>query len=136
MTPDAQRHRPDPGEETLTEERCHILETWNRADDPDISVARARIQPGIATRWHRLQGIGERYLIVAGQGLAEVEGMGRAPVQPGDLLYIPAGRAQRIRNTGNEDLIFYALCTPRFDAAAYQDLEGPFGAGRGNEEET
>ena len=126
----ARRHRPAPAEEILTEERCHILETWNRADDSGLSVARARIEPGVTTRWHRLQGIAERYLILQGEGLAEVEGMGLAPVQPGDLLYIPAGQAQRIRNTGSEDLVFYALCTPRFDAAAYQDLEGTHGVDR------
>lgn len=126
----ARRSRPEPAEEVLTEERCHILETWNRADDPDLSVARARVEPGVTTRWHRLQGIVERYLIVSGRGLAEVEGMEPAPAQPGDLLYIPAGHAQRIRNTGSEDLVFYALCTPRFSAAAYQDLEGTRGVDR------
>ena len=122
MPPSAELRRPDPGEETLTEERCHILETWNRPDDRDLSVARARVAPGVTTRWHRLEGIAERYLIVRGKGLAEVEGMGPTLVQPGDLLYIPAGRAQRIRNTGDADLLFYALCTPRFRPTAYQDL--------------
>jgi mannose-6-phosphate isomerase-like protein (cupin superfamily) len=124
MPPSAQLRRPAPGDETLTEERCHILETWNRPDDPDLSVARARVAPGVTTRWHRLEGIAERYLILAGEGLAEVQGMDPTPVQPGDLLYIPTGRAQRIRNTGHADLLFYALCTPRFRPAAYQDLDG------------
>jgi mannose-6-phosphate isomerase-like protein (cupin superfamily) len=126
--------RPDPGEETLTAERCHILETWNRADDPELSVARARVAPGVTTRWHRLQGIAERYLIVSGQGLAEVEGTEPAAVQAGDLLYIPAGHAQRIRNTGSEDLLFYALCTPRFRWAAYQDLDGAENSPQGGSE--
>lgn len=117
-----ERRRPGPGEEALTTELCHVLETWNRAEDPALSVARARVAPGITTRWHRLQGIAERYLILAGQGLAEVEGMAPTPVKPGDLLYIPPGHGQRIRNTGTEDLLFYALCTPRFRWAAYQAL--------------
>ena len=120
----AQLRRPEPAEEALTDERCHILETGNRPDDPDLSVARARVQPGVTTRWHRLEGITERYLILAGEGLAEVEGMDPTPVQPGDLLYIPAGRAQRIRNTGDADLLFYALCTPRFKPTAYQGVDG------------
>ena len=36
--------------------------------------------------------------------------MAPATVRPGDFVHIPAGRAQRIRNTGALDLIFYALC--------------------------
>jgi mannose-6-phosphate isomerase-like protein (cupin superfamily) len=125
--PAPELRRPDPREELLAAEQCHILETWNRADDPDLSVARARVAPGVTTRWHRLQGISERYLIVSGHGLAEVEGMDPATVRPGDLLYIPAGHAQRIRNTGTSDLLFYALCTPRFRWSAYDDLEAPAG---------
>jgi mannose-6-phosphate isomerase-like protein (cupin superfamily) len=127
-TPGPELRRPDPGEETLTAEGCHILETWNRGQDPDLSVARARVAPGVTTRWHRLQGIAERYLILSGQGVAEVKGLGSTPVQTGDLLYIPAGLAQRIRNTGEDDLLFYALCTPRFRWAAYEDIEAPVGA--------
>ena len=30
---------------------------------------------------------------------------------------------QRIANTGDEDLIFLALCTPRFRENAYEDIE-------------
>lgn len=126
--PRPELQRPDPGEETLTAERCHILETWNRANDPQLSVARARLPPGVTTRWHRLQGIAERYLILSGQGLAEVEGMEPAAVQTGDLIYIPAEHAQRICNTGEDDLLFYALCTPRFRWTAYEDIEAPVGA--------
>ncbi len=114
--------RPDPGEERLTDERCHILETWNQPDDPDLSVARARVEPGVATRWHRLIGIAERYLIVEGEGLAQVEGMAPQALGVGDLLYIPAGRVQRITNTGHRNLIFYALCTPRFVHEAYKEV--------------
>ncbi|MGE5154203.1 MAG: cupin domain-containing protein [Bdellovibrio bacteriovorus] len=121
--PRPELRRPALDEESLTAERCHILETWNRPEDPDLSVARARVEPGVTTRWHRLQGIGERYLIVSGQGIAEVEGMDSTTVRPGDLLYIPPGSAQRIRNNGAEDLIFYALCSPRFQWSAYEDLD-------------
>ncbi len=115
--------RPDPGEERLTGERCHILETWNRPDDPDLSVARARVEPGVTTRWHRLIGIAERYLILEGEGLAEVQGITPQALKAGDLLYIPPGHAQRIINTSDRPLVFYALCTPRYVQDAYQ--EGP-----------
>ena len=36
---------------------------------------------------------------------------------------IPAGCRQRITNTGRDDLVFLALCTPRFVPASYEDLE-------------
>lgn len=38
-----------------------------------MSVARARVEPGRTTRWHRLEGIDERYLILEGCGLVEVD---------------------------------------------------------------
>lgn len=129
-TPGPELRRPQPDEETFTPEYCHILETWNRPDDPDLSVARARVRPGVTTRWHRLQDIAERYLIVSGEGLAEVEGMEPARVQPGDLLYVPPGLAQRIHNIGTTDLLFYALCTPRFRWTAYSNLDDTADHGR------
>ena len=46
-----------------------------------------------------------------------------APVAVGDRVLIPAGVPQRITNTGDTDLEFYCLCTPRFRPEAYVDLE-------------
>ncbi len=116
-------HRPDEADEYLIAERCRILETWNRPDDPALSVARARVAPGVTTRWHRLAGICERYLILAGQGRVEVGNLAPEVVRPGDLIYIPAGCRQRIANPDDSDLVFLALCTPRFVPEAYQDIE-------------
>jgi oxalate decarboxylase/phosphoglucose isomerase-like protein (cupin superfamily) len=48
----------------------------------------------------------------------------RAPtVAPGDVVLIPPGCRQRISNVGNEDLIFLAICTPRFRDEAYEDID-------------
>jgi oxalate decarboxylase/phosphoglucose isomerase-like protein (cupin superfamily) len=136
-------HHPDKGEEYPIAERCRILEIWNRPDDPALSVAQARVAPGVTTRWHRLAGTIERYLILTGQGRVELGDLtpeivpdrppaspGTPPsvwvVGPGDLIHIPADCAQRITNLGDTDLIFLALCTPRFGHAVYQDLDpGP-----------
>ena len=41
-------------------------------------------------------------------------------VGPGDIVLIPAGTPQRIRNPGDEDLVFYCICTPRFDESDYR----------------
>lgn len=116
-------HRPDEAAEYLIAERCRILESWNRPDDPSLSVARARVPPGVTTRWHRLAGICERYLILAGRGRVEVGNLAPEVVRPGDVVYIPAGCRQRIANLDDVDLVFLALCTPRFIPEAYRDIE-------------
>jgi mannose-6-phosphate isomerase-like protein (cupin superfamily) len=81
------------------------------------------VEPGVGTRLHRLTGITERYLILSGLGRVEVEGLPARVVAPGDFVYIPAGRGQRITNTGEHDLVFLAICTPRFIPAAYEDID-------------
>ena len=106
-----------------TAERCDIAELSNTPDDPELSVARARVAPGVTTRWHRLEGIAERYVILQGQGRAELGGLPPQELLPGDVLRIAPGQPQRITNTGTEDLLFLALCTPRFRWDAYEDIE-------------
>lgn len=116
------RH-PRAVEEHYTSERCYILETWNRADDAAVSIARARVAPGVTTRWHRLGGITERYLILEGRGRVEVEGLEPEIVATGDLVCIPPRCPQRITNIGDRDLIFAAVCTPRFVREGYEELD-------------
>ncbi len=108
-----------------TDERCHITEVANDAGDEQLSIARARVDAGVTTAWHRLDGISERYIIVSGEGLVEVEGIDATPVGPGDVVRIPAGKAQRIANSGEQQLIFFAVCVPPFRAAAYVNLDAP-----------
>ena len=113
----------DTREEYYFAEGCFITELLNTKDDPAVSVARARVEPGRTTRWHSLAGIGERYLLVEGSGRVEIGDQPLCEVGPGDVVLIPAGCRQRITNTGPCDLIFLAICTPRFVASAYRDLE-------------
>nr|MBV6628583.1 cupin domain-containing protein [Oceanococcus sp. HetDA_MAG_MS8] len=109
--------------EFFTEERCSIVELSNDPRDPAVSIAQARVAPGVCTQWHRLEGIVERYVIVSGRGEAEVGDQDVARVGPQDVVWIPAGARQRIRNIGSDDLIFLAICTPRFIPSAYTRLE-------------
>src|SRR5690606_21488705 len=67
------RVRTEHEAEYFFREGCHITEWWNVADDPALSVARARIAPGVTTRWHRLAGVSERYVILQGEGRVELE---------------------------------------------------------------
>ncbi len=109
------------GQETFTEERCFIVETWNHPSDPGVSLARARVTPGTTTARHVLA-VDERYLVESGSGRVEIGGI-EADVAPGDVVLIPAGTTQRISNRGEEDLIFLCVCTPRFEPSHYQDGE-------------
>ena len=113
----------DATAEYYTPERCHILELSNIADDPDVSIARARVEPGVTTRWHRLAGTTERYVIVEGRGRVEVGDLPAQEVGPGDVVVIPPGWRQRIANVGDGDLVFLAICTPRFRAEGYEDVD-------------
>ena len=115
--------RAHPGVEVFIDEGCHILELANSEDDPDMSIARARVEPGVTTRWHRVVNTVERYVILDGTGRVEVGHMPPQEVQAGDVVLIPPSCRQRIANTGPGDLMFLAICTPRFRPEAYEDLE-------------
>ena len=46
-------------------------------------------------------------------------------VEAGDVVVIPAGYSRRITNIGPVDLVFLAICTPRFRPAALPDASPP-----------
>jgi len=114
--------RPE-NKEYLTQERCWITESWNSGEDPELSIARVRVEPEVTTQWHLLDGIQERYLIITGTAQVEIGNLPQTDVKPGDVVVIPPGVRQRITNTGQSDLIFYAMCTPRYQESSYRDLE-------------
>jgi mannose-6-phosphate isomerase-like protein (cupin superfamily) len=112
----------NPKEEFYISEGCFITEWSNTPEDPAVSIARARVPPAVTTRWHRLADITERYVILEGSGRAEVGVKSPQDVGPGDVVLIPPACRQRITNTGNTDLVFLAICTPRFTNDAYEEL--------------
>lgn len=112
-----------PEAEFLTAEGCHINELSNSDADPEVSIARARLCPGINTRWHRLAGTAERYVILSGRGQVEVGNLTAQTVAAGDVVLIPPGCRQRIACLGKEDLVFLAICSPRFRPEAYEDID-------------
>jgi mannose-6-phosphate isomerase-like protein (cupin superfamily) len=116
-------NRFQPEKERLTDEGCYILELRNVEDDPECSIARARVKPGVRTELHRLRGTVERYLILEGEGEVEIGNEPPVPVALFDVVYIPPQTPQRIKNTGSGDLIFLSICTPRFRPEAYEKLE-------------
>lgn len=112
----------DPDREYFFDEGCFINELSNSADDAAVSIAQARVAVGNTTRWHRLRDTTERYVILSGSGRVEVGDQVQA-VQVGDVVIIPPLCRQRIANTGNTDLVFLAICSPRFQPDYYEDLE-------------
>lgn len=113
----------DPEAEYYTEERCYINELSNTAADPEVSIAEARVLVDTVTRWHKLIGITERYVILSGQGRVEVGVLPPRDVAAGDVVLIPPGCPQRIRNSGAGDLVFLAICSPRFRQDCYVDVD-------------
>ncbi|MBT7307787.1 MAG: cupin domain-containing protein [Gammaproteobacteria bacterium] len=109
-------------DEFYIDEGCFITEVSNSADDPDLSIALSRVAPGVTTQWHRLKGVTERYSIISGTGSIEVGNLAPQTVSTGDVVIIPPMCRQRIRNTGAENLLFYAICTPRFTSEVYELL--------------
>ena len=58
-----------------------------------------------------------------GEGLVEVADLPAQRVIAGDVVIIPAQARQRICNTGATDLVFLAICSPRFTEAVYIDVD-------------
>lgn len=116
-------YKQDVAAEFDTPERCFIIETANDSEDGAVSIARARVESGVTTAWHKLNGVVERYIVVSGVGRVEVGDLKATDVVAGDVVRIPTDTRQRITNTGHEDLIFYAVCSPRFTPECYISLE-------------
>lgn len=113
----------DKPSEYYFREGCFITELSNSTEDPELSVAHVRVEPGETTRWHKLLGISERYLILSGKGRVEVGENAARDVVESEVVMIPPEVRQRITNSGETDLIFLALCTPRFEEKYYIELE-------------
>lgn len=112
---------PRDADEYYFQEGCFILELSNSESDPEVSIARARVPVAGATRRHKLTTTAERYVILEGEAEVEI-GETLERVGPGDVTIIPPGCPQSIRNLGDTDLIFLAICTPRFEPGCYVDM--------------
>ena len=115
--------KADAGAEYQSDERCSIRELSNVPEEADLSIAEARVAPGITTAWHSLDGITERYVITSGTAQVQVGDDPPTGVSAGDVVNIPPGVRQRITNLGDQDLSFLCICTPRFEWKYYKRLE-------------
>lgn len=113
---------PKSGEYLWTSERCFILEILNSDQYPEVSIARTRVESGMTTQQHALS-VHEIYVIEEGAGTMYLGDQPPFEVGPGDVVTIPAGAPQSIKNTGKTDLVFTCVCTPRFLQNCYTSLE-------------
>jgi len=103
-------------------EGCYIQEWLNSRERPNLSVARVRVEPKTQTRLHVLIGTVERYAVLEGEGQVTVADKHRN-ISAGDVVIILPGQPQKIKNLGDTDLVFLAICTPRFVETNYRDIE-------------
>lgn len=113
------RHLPEA--EFFFREGCWINELWNVSEDASVSVARVRVESGCRTRPHRLRETAERYVIQSGSGTVFLGDRPGETVSPGDVVHIPAGEVQSIEAAPGAELVFLAICTPRFRETCYVD---------------
>ena len=106
-----------------TDERCDINELFNSDNDEACSITRATVATGLSTQLHALKNTIERYVILQGQAEVEINHQAARQVNHLDVINIKAGQAQKISNTGTEPLVFLCICTPRFKAENYINLE-------------
>ena len=114
------KRKPPP--EFWTSERCYITELLNDVEQPEVSIARARVEPGVTTELHTLS-VAEWYVLEQGQGLLQVGDGEPFAVRSGDTITVPKGVAQRVTNTGRDDLVFLCVCVPKFSQECYTSLE-------------
>lgn len=108
--------------EVWTSERCFITELINDSCWPEFSLARCRVEPGVTTQLHALS-VHEFYVIERGEGLMRIGDREPFPVGPGATISIPKNVSQSIENSGDVDLVFNCLCSPRFMPDCYTSLE-------------
>ncbi|MFW5440454.1 MAG: cupin domain-containing protein [Methylophilaceae bacterium] len=103
-------------------EGCYITELSNTSADPAVSIAKARVEPNVTTAWHQLKDVTERYCILEGTGIVEIGSEPPKNISVGDVVIIPPMTRQRISNIGKTDLIFLAICNPRFTPECYESI--------------
>lgn len=82
-----------------------------------FNLAEVIVPPAVTTSEHDL-GVNERYLIVDGPATVFLGGR-PATVEPGDVVHIPSGTLQYLRNSSGRPFRFYCLCTPPFTPETY-----------------
>ena len=93
-----------------------LLHPKNEHLDLNYSVAYAALAAGQTSLPHVLQEQSELYIFLSGQGQMQV-GEEQVIVGAQELVLVPAGVKQAVRNTGEEDLTFLCIVHPPWKEA-------------------
>ncbi|MHA1954621.1 MAG: cupin domain-containing protein [Candidatus Heimdallarchaeaceae archaeon] len=106
------------GDNTILKELFNPL-----TDDMTLrySLAHAVVKPGEITYNHRLRA-SEVYYILQGKSIMYIDDE-TAEVKEGQIIYIPPNSKQRIKNIGNNDLIFLCIVDPAWKQEDEEILE-------------
>ena len=99
----------------ITKDRSEIRSILDRTNSTatNQSLAEATVPPGVETEEHYHPRAEEIYYVLRGRGLMTLQGE-RREVRPGDGILIPPGTRHRIRNIGQEPLVFLCGCSPPY----------------------
>jgi len=102
-------------EEFVTLDGSRVLELIRpeREGSVHLSLARATVEPGRTTYWHRHARSEEIYYVLRGVGLLEVEAK-RREAAPGEAHLIPVGAEHRITCLSTEPLVILCACSPPY----------------------
>ncbi len=85
------------------------------------SIAHARVKPGEITLVHKLTS-SEVYYILEGKGEMYIDS-DMELVCAGQAVYVPPNAKQKLRNTGNSELVFLCLVDPPWKPEVEEVLE-------------
>jgi mannose-6-phosphate isomerase-like protein (cupin superfamily) len=92
---------------------CELLhpERENAKINMNCSLAHAILKSGESSHPHRLKESAEIYFILEGKGLMHI-GDEEAVLEPGQVVYIPPGEIQYIKNISEVELKFLCIVSP------------------------
>ncbi len=102
-------------EEFITLDGSRVVELVRpeREGSVNLSLARATVEVGRSTLWHRHRVAEEIYYVLQGEGLLEREGQ-RELIGVGAARLIPAGTEHRITCTSAQPLVILCACSPPY----------------------
>ena len=94
------------------------------SDAESFKVKRIVVDPGAQLSYQSHERRAEHWVIVAGQAEVQLDGQ-RQEFKAGDYIKIPTRAKHRIKNIGNEELVFVEVQTGEYfgedDIVRYQD---------------
>ena len=92
-------------------------------DDANHSLARIIIPPGKSSSVHYHKISQETYFILKGEGSMMIDGR-MFGLLPGQACWIEAGEVHQIKNEGETELVFIAVCAPAWVPEDSFEVEG------------